>query len=85
MRLNKEELKSKIIYRASYRGNKEMDILLSKFVKRIINELNLEELEMLNQLINLDDENLFKFHKNFQTTVEIPKNKISKLFQEFKL
>ena len=34
---NKEELKNKIIYRASYRGSKEMDILMSNFVKSIIN------------------------------------------------
>ena len=28
---NKEELKSKILYRASYRGSKEMDILMISF------------------------------------------------------
>ena len=39
---NKEELKNKIIYRASYRGSKEMDILMTKFVKSIINNLNFE-------------------------------------------
>ena len=41
---NKEELKNKIIYRASYRGSKEMDILMTKFVKSVINNLNLVEL-----------------------------------------
>ena len=30
-----EILKKKLIYRSSYRGTKEMDILLSKFVKNI--------------------------------------------------
>ena len=44
---NKEELKNKIIYRASYRGSKEMDILMSKFVKSVINNLNLVELNQL--------------------------------------
>ncbi len=52
---NKEELKNKIIYRASYRGSKEMDILMTKFVKSIINNLNLTELNELNHLVNLDD------------------------------
>ena len=33
---NKEELKNKIIYRASYRGSKEMDILMSNFVNSLI-------------------------------------------------
>ena len=31
-----ETLKKKIIYRANYRGTKEMDILLSKFVDKYI-------------------------------------------------
>ena len=33
-----ETLKKKIIYRANYRGTKEMDILLSKFVDKYINK-----------------------------------------------
>ena len=34
MPINKEDLKNKIIYRASYRGTKEMDMLLSAFGSR---------------------------------------------------
>jgi|TARA_Y100000590_G_scaffold449436_1_gene587535 antitoxin CptB len=85
MTLNKEELKNKIIYRSAYRGSKEMDILLSNFVKKVINHLDDQELMMLDELINTDDENLFKFNKNLQTTVEIKENKISQLFKNFKL
>ena len=33
MSRNKEEIKNKIIYRSSYRGTKEMDILMTNFVK----------------------------------------------------
>ncbi len=51
----KEELKNKIIYRASYRGTKEMDILMTGFVKSVINDLNLTELNELDLLVNLDD------------------------------
>ena len=40
MSQNKEDLKNKIIYRASYRGTKEMDILMTAFVKSFIDELN---------------------------------------------
>ena len=36
---NIEELKKKIIYRASYRGTKEMDILMYNFVNSLINDL----------------------------------------------
>ena len=38
MSLNIDELKKKIIYRSNYRGTKEMDKLLGKFVKKYINE-----------------------------------------------
>ena len=40
MSQNKEDLKNKIIYRASYRGTKEMDILMIGFVRKIINTLD---------------------------------------------
>ena len=39
MSLNIDELKKKIIYRSNYRGTKEMDKLLGKFVKKYINDL----------------------------------------------
>ena len=55
---NKEDLKNKIIYRASYRGTKEMDILVRSFVDCIINKLDLNQLEELDKFVNLDDETL---------------------------
>ena len=85
MLLNKEELKSKIIYRSSYRGSKEMDILLSSFVKSIINILNDYELKLLDDLVNLDNENLIKLKNNLKTTISIKENKITKLFKDFNI
>ena len=64
MLLNKEELKNKIIYRSLYRGTKEMDLLISSFVKSVINNLNYNDLLLLDDLINIDDENLYKLNKN---------------------
>ena len=61
---NKEELKNKIIYRSQYRGTKEMDILMSNFVKSIILDLNYEELVELNLFVNLDDRDLQKIKEN---------------------
>ena len=52
MSLNKEDLKNKIIYRASYRGTKEMDILMTSFVKSSIDGLNMNELKQCKR--NLD-------------------------------
>ena len=58
MTSNKEELKNKIIYRASYRGTKEMDILMIGFVRSIIDDLDDHNLNLLNDFVNLDDETL---------------------------
>ena len=56
-----ENLKKKIIYRSQYRGTKEMDMLLSSFVKQYINILNVNELNDLNNLLSLEDEILYNF------------------------
>ena len=64
MTLNKEDLKNKIIYRASYRGTKEMDILMIGFVRKIINTLDFDHLKALDEFINNDDETLISFKKN---------------------
>ena len=76
---NKEELKNKIIYRASYRGSKEMDILMTNFVKSIIDNLNLVELKELDYFVNLDDEIL----KNIKNNILIDNIKISDLIKNF--
>ena len=51
MKINKDEIKKRIIYRASYRGTKEMDVLISSFVKSVINNLNDEELLELEKFV----------------------------------
>ena len=78
----KEELKNKIIYRASYRGSKEMDILMTGFVKSIINDLNIDELKELNLLVNLDDEKLINIKNNILNDKISPTNLV-KSFSEF--
>ena len=63
MSQNKEDLKNKIIYRASYRGTKEMDILMTAFVKSFIDELNEDTLKLSDTFVNMDDETLISFKK----------------------
>ena len=84
MSLNIDELKKKIIYRSNYRGTKEMDKLLGKFVKKYINELQKEDLIDLDKFLNIDDTNLYNFYNGFDTEFEIEKNNISLLFKNFK-
>ena len=78
-----QDLKKKIIYRAAYRGTKEMDTLLGSFTKKYINILNDEDLLCLFNLINLDDENLYKFNNGQETTIKFNNNKVNKLFKDF--
>ena len=84
MIFNINEFKKKIIYRSTYRGTKEMDVLLSSFTKQIINDLNADELINLSNLLDIDDENLYKFNQGLLPNVDIEENKVSKLFKEFK-
>ena len=64
MSQNKEDLKNKIIYRASYRGTKEMDIFVSGFVKSVIDSLSFDDLMDLDKLVNMNDEDIIKISKN---------------------
>ena len=66
------------------KAKKELDKLLSSFTSSIINELNNDELIDLSSLLELDDENLYKFNQGLSTTVTIKDNKVSKLFRKFK-
>ena len=81
MNSNKQNLINKIIYRSQYRGTKEMDLFINKFVKSIIQDLDLNLLEELNKLVNLDDEELMKVSDK---DVIKNDNKIISLLKEFK-
>ena len=61
-----------------------MDKLLGKFVKKYINELEENDLIDLDELLNIDDTNLYNFYNGFDTEFEIEKNNISLLFKNFK-
>ena len=54
-----EIFKKKLLYRASYRGTKEMDLLLSSFVKKHINIFDNIQLAELEKFLEFDDETIF--------------------------
>ena len=83
MNINIQDLKKKIIYRSGYRGSKEMDSLIGSFSKKYVNILNKEDLVCLSKLIDIDDENLYKYNQGLKTTVKINENKVTKLFRGF--
>ena len=80
-----EIFKKKILYRASYRGTKEMDILLSSFVKKYINTFNANQLQELNKFLDFEDEIILNFYNFNLIKDNIDKNEISKIFKNFKI
>lgn len=80
-----EILKKRLIYRAGYRGTKEMDILLSSFVNKNINSFDRNLLNELENFLNFEDEVILNFYNYDIVEKEIDKNKISKIFKEFKI
>ena len=84
MEINIDQLKKKIIYRANYRGTKEMDILLTSFVNKIIHDLDLKNLKELLELLELDDDTLYKFNRKTIDLDDTQNKKIYIMFREHK-
>ncbi len=80
-----EILKKRLIYRAGYRGTKEMDILLSTFVNKNINSFDKKMLNELDKFLSFEDEVILNFYNYDLVEKEIDKNEISKIFKEFKI
>ena len=84
MNINIENLKKRLIYRSQYRGTKEMDKLLGAFVTKYISILNEQQLLKLENFLNLDDENLYKFYNGLETKISIDsEDEIMTLFKKF--
>ena len=84
--VNKLEIfKKRLIYRASYRGTKEMDILLRNFVNKYINEFDETLLKELEKFLNLEDEIILNYYQYDVMDKNIEENKISKIFKKYKI
>ena len=80
-----EIFKKRLIYRSSYRGTKEMDILLSSFVNKYINKFDENLLMELEKFLDFEDEVILNYYLHNIVKKNIDKNKISKLFKNFKI
>ncbi len=78
-------LKKKILYRSEYRGIKETELLLNNFIKKYVNDFSIVELKQLDDLLNIDDDSLFKWYLNKKIEIKIPNNKVSKLLKNYKI
>ena len=83
---NKLEIyKKKLIYRAGYRGTKEMDILLSTFVNKYIDTFDESLLNELEKFLDFEDEIILNFYQKNIIEKKIDKNRVSKIFKDFKI
>ena len=80
-----EITKRKLLYRASYRGTKEMDILLSSFVKKYIEIFNEDQLKELEIFLKFEDQTILNFYNYNIPNENIEKISISKIFKDFKI
>ena len=85
MNIELEIFKKKLVYRAAYRGTKEMDILLSCFVNKNIDSFNKNQLIELDKFLNFEDEIILNFYHHNIVENQIDKNIISLIFKNFKL
>ena len=80
-----ESLKKKIIYRANYRGTKEMDMLLGGFVNKYINTFNKDQLEELYTFLNMEDEVIYNFYQTKKIDIKFKNLKLLEMFSNFKI
>ncbi len=80
-----EIFKRKLLYRASYRGTKEMDILLSGFVKKYIDNFNDSQLKELEKFLKLEDQIILNYYNFNIIDQNIDKISISRIFKDFKI
>ena len=83
MKFDIDQMKKKIIYRANYRGTKEMDKLLGAFIKKYINILDNKDLLDLMKLLDVDDNSLYNFHNGLEIDLKMEDNNINNLFKNF--
>jgi|TARA_B100001029_G_scaffold73393_1_gene59941 antitoxin CptB len=79
-----ELLKKKIIYKSSYRGIKELDIILRSFVNEYLNNLSVNDLNDLLIFLDNNDDDIFKFKQGIEDK-NIKNNNISKLFKNYNI
>ena len=58
-----------------------MDKLLGAFTNKYLNQLNYEDLNELIKLLEIDDNNLYKFYNGVNTSIKCEDNKINNLFK----
>jgi len=81
---NKEILKRQIIYRATHRGTKEMDLLLGNFVKNNIDKFDYDDLKDLEKLLFIEDEVIHKWYFEKKSKSVVLNSNVSRMLKNYK-
>ena len=61
----------KLLFKASHRGTKEMDIILGNFAKKNLDSMNTDNLKLFEELLEVPDPDLYKWFTS--DNISIPK------------
>ena len=61
----------KLLFKASHRGTKEMDIILGNFAKKNLDSMNSDNLKLFEELLEVPDPDLYKWFTSHD--ISIPK------------
>ena len=76
-------LQKKLQFKSSHRGSKEMDILLGSFVEKYIKLFNEGELQMLEAILELDDNDIYRYALDKETIPKEIDNRVMQLLKDF--
>ena len=80
---NIEIFRKKLLYKASHRGTKEMDILMGNFADKFIQLFDDHELSFLDILLDQDDDHIYKIILKKTAIPENIDNRVTKLLIDF--
>ena len=81
----KEMMMRRLVYRASYTGMKETDLLLGQFAKAHLPSLSLEELHQFEALLDAGDPSIFAWVRGDEEVPAEFDTKVFNLIKDFKV
>lgn len=74
--------RKKLLFRAGHRGTKEMDMLLGNFANKYIKLFDELELELFNQILDIDDDLIYKCLLDRATLPDLINNRVFHLLKD---
>jgi succinate dehydrogenase flavin-adding protein (antitoxin of CptAB toxin-antitoxin module) len=77
--IQKNILAKKLLYQSKNRGSKEMEVIMSAFIRKYLDKMNLEELQEFSCIVNQLDSDLYDWISKKSTP---PKNLLSQTMKK---